>query len=168
MNENYKEAAKQRGEKRSADVEQRVEEAIATITEEIKENAGIYPKNGGAVSMNEVARRAGIHITTFYTATQRELGQRVRIWVDSIKKKEVVGRMRVRRTFQERAEDWKAKYLDLQNSHIKTELDLQQAEAERDDAIAMLERLRQEKEALLEMLKEAGKRKVTPIANKKK
>lgn len=108
--DNYKEAAKLRGEKRSSDVERRVQEAMVTITAEMKANGGIYPKNGGAVSMNEVARRAGIHATTLHTQKQSQLGERVKFWVVSLKKKEVVGRMRVRRTFAERAEGWKARY----------------------------------------------------------
>lgn len=164
----YKEAAKLRGEKRSADVERRVQEAMATITTEMKANSGIYPENGGAVSMNEVARRAGIHATTLHTAKQSALGERVKLWVDSLKKKEVVGRMRVRRTFAERAEDWKARYEALQNNHIKTELDLQQAEAERDEARSDVEKLRVENTLFFEFLEASGKGKVTPILPMKK
>lgn len=166
--DNYKEAAKLRGEKRSADVERRVQEAMATITAEMKANGGIYPQNGGAVSMNEVARRAGIHATTLHTAKQSELGERVKLWVDSLKKKEVVGRMRVRRTLAERAGDWKARYEALQNSHIKTELELQQAEAERDEARSDAEKLRAENAALLKLLEASGNAKVTPLHARKK
>ncbi len=153
MSDRYKEAARLRGEKRSADVKQRVQEAMATILAEIKANHGIYPHNGGAISMNEVARRAAIHNTTLHTPKQSELGEQVKLWVDSLKKKEVIGRMRVRRTFSERAEDWKTRYLALQNSHIKTELDLQQAEAERDEAKLEIGKLRDENAALLDLLR---------------
>ena len=168
VTDNYKEAAKLRGEKRSSDVERRVQEAMVTITAEMKANGGIYPKNGGAVSMNEVARRAGIHATTLHTQKQSELGEQVKFWVVSLKKKEVVGRMRARRTLAERAEDWKARYEALQNSHIKTELDLQQAEAERDEAKSDAEKLRTDNAALLELLEVSGGAKVISLHPRKK
>ena len=60
MSELHKEAARLRGEARSAGVEARVREAMVTIQKEMAANNGIYPENGGAVSMNEVARRAKI------------------------------------------------------------------------------------------------------------
>lgn len=167
MNDRYKEAARLRGEKRSADVEHRVQEAMATILAEMKANNGVYPHNGGAVSMNEVARRAGIHNTTLHTPKQSDLGERVRHWVGSLKNKEVVGRMRVRRTFAERAEDWKMRYLALQNCHIKTELDLQQLEADRDEARLELEKLRKENIALIDLLRTTTSS-ITPFNSRKK
>jgi hypothetical protein len=137
------------------------------IMAEMKANGGIYPHNGGAVSKNEVARRAGISETTLFTDKQKELGQQVTLWLDALKKKETIGRQRVRRTFVERAEDWKKRHDDLQDSHIKTELDLLLAQAERDEAVAEAQRLRNEKAALLEQLRLAGRSKVTAIPRRK-
>lgn len=168
MNERNKDAAKARGETRSADIVRRVEKAMTTIKAEMKGNSGVYPHNGGAISMAEVARRAGIHCTTLHTTTQQKLGEQVKLWVDTLKKKEVIGRVRVRRTFAERAEDWKARYLALQNSHIKTELDLQQAEAERDEARAETEKLCQKNAALLDQLMAGDTSKVTSITTRRK
>jgi AraC-like DNA-binding protein len=168
MSDQQKEAAIRRGEKRSAATALRVHAAMEAITSEIKDNGGIYPHNGGAVSMNEVSRRAGIHLTTLHTNTQHELGEQVKEWIASLKSKEIVGKTRVRRSFQERAEDWKARYLDLESSHIKTEFDLQQAEAERDQLRVELEKLRQDYSGLLAVLGEDPKSKVTPIGSRKK
>lgn len=163
MSNQFEKAALVRGEARSADVERKVKEAMDAIMTEMKANGGIYPANGGAVSKNEVARRAGISLTTLFSPKQKELGQKVTLWLDALKKKETIGRQRVRRSFVERAEDWKSRYLALQDSHIKTELDLQHAQAERDEAVAEAQRLRDEKAALLEQLRLAGNSKVTPI-----
>lgn len=163
MSNQFEKAALVRGEARSADVERKVKEAMDAIMTEMKANGGIYPANGGAVSKNEVARRAGISLTTLFSPKQKELGQKVTLWLDALKKKETIGRQRVRRSFVERAEDWKSRYLALQDSHIKTELDLQHAQAERDEAVAEAQRLCDEKAALLEQLRLAGNSKVTPI-----
>lgn len=167
MSNRFEKAALVRGAARSADVERKVKESMDAIMAEIKANGGIYPANGGAVSKNEVARRAGISLTTLFSAKQKELGQQVTLWLDALKKKETIGRQRVRRTFVERAEDWKSRYLALQDSHIKTELDLQFAQAERDEAVAEVQHLRDEKAALLEQLRLAGRSKVTPITKRK-
>lgn len=167
MSNRFEKAALVRGEARSAEVARKVKEAMDAIMAEMKANGGIYPHNGGAVSKNEVARRAGISETTLFTDKQKELGQQVTLWLDALKKKETIGRQRVRRTFAERAEDWKKRHDDLENSHIKTELDLLHAQAERDEAVAEAKRLRDEKAALLEQLRLAGRSKVTPISKRK-
>lgn len=163
MSDMHKTAAIARGEKRSADIARRVQIAMTTIMDEIKANKGIYPHNGGAISKNEVARRAEINPTTLFSPKQRALGERVTLWLDQLKNKETVGRMRVRRSFAERAEDWKTRYLALQMSHIKTELDLQHAEAERDEVRAEVAKLRQDYAALIDQLRLAGTSRVTPM-----
>ncbi|MBB2778401.1 UNVERIFIED_ORG: hypothetical protein HNP28_003748 [Comamonas terrigena] len=129
MSELHKEAAKRRGQARTEAVEARVREAMETIQIEMKANDGIYPKNGGAVSMNEVARRASISETTLFSPKQKELGKQVKSWIISLKKKEIVGRIKVQRTNFERSEAWRIKFLNLQDSHIATELELHEAEA---------------------------------------
>jgi cell shape-determining protein MreC len=117
--------------------------------------------------MNEVARRAGIHPTTFFSEAQRELGREVKAWVDSLKMGQVVGRMRVRRELAKRVEDWRTLYDSLADSHHKTELDLQQAQAERDHAVSEAEALRQENEQLKRLLDAATGNKVTALVPKK-
>jgi len=166
MSNSFEKAALARGEVRSADIARKVKDAMDIIKAELKANGGIYPANGGAISKNEVARRAGISLTTLFSPKQKELGRHVTLWLEALKKKETIGCQRVRRTFAERAEDWKSLFLALQNSHIKTELDLQGAQSERDDAVAEVKRLRDEKAALLEQLRLAGRSKVTPITKR--
>lgn len=156
MSERHREAALRRGAERTARVEQQVEAAMLAVKVEMQANGGIYPNNGGAVSMAEVARRAEINESTFYKKDNIALKERVALWLDSLKKKETVGRMRVRKTFQQRAESWKEKHDALANRHIRTELELQQLQAEH-------EKLRRDYDTLLEQMRVAGKKKVTPI-----
>ncbi|MBB5501645.1 hypothetical protein [Paraburkholderia sp. MM5384-R2] len=122
------------------------------IDEEMARNGGVYPHNGGAVSAAEVARRAGIHETTFYTAKQRDLGKEVKAWISGLKATNVVGRVRLRRTVAERLQEWMENYKGLAQSHRDTELELQQVEADRDAALVELERLRNENATLRENL----------------
>lgn len=159
MSEQHKIAAAKRGAAKTAKVHKQVDNAIRAITEEMQANGGIYPHNGGAVSMAEIARRAGINEATFYKKDNTALKERAALWLDTLKKKETVGRMRARKTFQQRAESWKEKYDALQNRHIITELQLQQLQSEH-------EKLQRDYDALLDQMRAGAASKVTPITKK--
>jgi AraC-like DNA-binding protein len=162
-----KEAARLRGEARTAGVEARVREAMRTIEKEMADNKGIYPANGGAVSMAEVARRAKISATTLFSPKQKELGKIVKAWIDSLKKTEVVGRKRVQRTVFERSEDWRNLFLALQDTHIATELDLQDAKVQLQNAQQSLAELTDKYDALREQLRANAGSTVTPFPKRK-
>lgn len=164
----HKEAAQRRGEARTAEVEAKVREAMTSIQKEMADNQGIYPANGGAVSMNEVARRAGISLTTLFSPKQKELGKLVKAWVESLKKTEVVGRKRVQRTLAERSEDWRNLFLALQDTHIATELNLQDAKVQLQEAQQSLADLTNKYDALLEQWRADAVSKVTPFPKRKK
>ena len=168
MSEIHKVAARLRGEARTAGVEARVREAMVTIQREMAANNGIYPENGGAVSMNEVARRAKISETTLFSPKQRELGKLVKAWVESLKKTEIVGRKNVQRTVFERSENWRNKYLALQDSHIATELDLQDAKVQLQDAQKAWDELNKKYEALLNQMRDRAASKITPFPKGKR
>lgn len=162
MSEQHKLAAAQRGAARTAQMEQKVVQAMQSIQTDMQTNGGIYPHNGGAVSMAELARRAGISESSFYKKEpdNRALKERADLWLDTLKKKETIGRMRVRKTFAQRAEDWKKKYHALEQRHIRTELELQSLQAD-------TQKLRKDNAALLEQLRLASASKVTPISKRK-
>lgn len=169
MSEQHKLAAARRGAARTAQMEKQVTESMQAIHADMQANGGIYPHNGGAVSMAELARRAGISESSFYKKAPENLAlkERAALWLDTLKKKETVGRMRVKKTFSQRAEDWKKKHDALQQRHICTELELQASKAEWEkegkeltERIANLER---QNAALLEQMRLAGASKVTPI-----
>ena len=163
MSDTHKEAARLRGKARTAGVEARVREAMVTIQQEMAANKGIYPENGGAVSMNEVARRAKISETTLFSPKQKELGKQVKGWVESLKKTEVVGRKNVQRSAFERSEDWRHKYLALQDAHIATELDIQDAMVQLQDAHKALADLKVKYDALLEQMRSGAAINVMPF-----
>lgn len=48
-----------------------VKAAIATMEEEMRSNGGIYPKNGGRLSLAEVCRRAQVHSITLMGEAHR-------------------------------------------------------------------------------------------------
>jgi hypothetical protein len=159
MSEQHKLAAAKRGAARTEKTLRQVEDAIRSIADDMANNGGIYPHNGGAVSMAEIARRAGINEATLYKKDNAALKERAALWLDTLKKKETVGRMRVRKTFQQRAESWKEKYDALQNRHIITELDLQRLQSEH-------EKLQRDYDALLDQMRAGAASKVTPIIKK--
>ncbi len=160
MSEQHKIAAAKRGAAKTAKVHQKVDDAIRAITAEMQTNGGIYPRNGGAVSMAEIARRAEINEATFYKKDNVALKERVSLWLDTLKKKETVGRMRVRKTFQQRAEGWHEKYKALETRHGITELQYQQLQAEH-------ERLQRDYNALLDQMRTGADAKVVAIPRKK-
>lgn len=161
MSEQHKIAAAKRGAAKTAKLHQKVDEAIRAIADEMRANNGIYPRNGGAVSMAEVARRAEINEATFYKKDNVALKERVSLWLDTLKKRETVGRMRVRKTFQQRAEGWCHKYKALETRHGITELQFQQLQAEH-------EKLRRDYDALLEQLRNGATGKVTSLPKGKR
>ncbi|WP_273428629.1 hypothetical protein [Chitinibacter tainanensis] len=159
MSEQHKLAAAKRGAARKEKVRQQLEDAIRAIAAEIAGNAGIYPQNGGAVSMAEIARRTGINEATLYKKDNTALKERAALWLETLKKKETVGRMRVSKSFQQRAEGWKEKYDALQSRHIITELQLQQLQSEH-------EKLQRDHAILLDQMRAGAVSKVTPIPKK--
>lgn len=156
MSEQHKIAAAKRGAEKTAKVHQKVKDAIRAIAAEMQANGGIYPHNGGAVSMAELARRAGINEATFYKKDNTALKERASLWLDTVKKKETVGRMRVRKTYQQRAESWHEKYKALETRHGITELQMQQLQAQ-------YEELQQKYDALLEQMRKGAESKVTVL-----
>lgn len=159
--------ALEQGAQRSDEVRIRVTVALRTIEGEISSNEGIYPHNKGALSLAEVARRADVHPTTFFSPKQRELGSEVKAWLEKLKTKETVGRGPVRRELATRVADWARLYEKLQQSHRDTELDLQQCQAELAIAGKEIARLQAENTRLQGLLGNAGSNKVSPIRPKK-
>ncbi|WP_072790041.1 hypothetical protein [Duganella sacchari] len=166
MSDRKKDAAKRRGEARTAQVEIRVREAMREIEKEMGENGSIYPQNGGAISMNEVARRAKISLTTLFSPKQQALGRQVKTWIDQLKENKITGRTRVRRAFQERADDWRKKFLDLQDVHRATELELQDSLAELEKCKRDADDLRTKNQLLLEQCRLLGTSMITRIPEK--
>jgi len=163
MSEVHKQAAKRRGMARTALVTAKVRDAMHSIKIEMAANGGIYPANGGAVSLNEVARRAGINETTLFSPKQKELKADVKAWIDSLREKEVVGRERVRRTVFERSEDWRKLYVALKDQHLLVELELQDAQVQLDAERSKYFKLSEQYDVLLNQLRNSSTTNVTAM-----
>lgn len=167
MSEQHKLAAIKRGAARTAQMEKQVTDAMQTIKGDIQANGGIYPHNGGAVSMAELARRANINESSFYKKGNEKLKERASLWLNTLKKKETVGRMRVKKELSQRANDWHKKYDALEQCHILTELQLQACEAELEqERMSFEERianLEKENAVLRDELRKAGASRITPL-----
>ncbi|MEJ5029898.1 hypothetical protein [Comamonas sp. MYb69] len=157
--------ALEQGEARADVVETAVRTAMRTIEAEIRDNEGIYPANKGALSANEVARRAGIHNTTLYGTRYKSLLQDIKSWKKKLETTAVTGRMRVKRELATRIADWRQLYDGLSESHRITELDLQETERKLEDANAELARLREKYDLLLKSNNISSNRKVVSIRN---
>lgn len=162
------ESAKKFGKMRSDGVRERVEKVMREIEQEMEANEGIYPHNKGAVSAAEVARRADVHQTTFFSPKQAELGNEVRTWLKNIKEGKIVGRGRVHREMAKRVSDWKKLHDDLAQSHRDTELELQQTQADLGKAQDQIQQLKAENDQLRKMLQTTGAAKLLSMPIKGK
>lgn len=144
MAEYHKIAAAKRGAARSKALSSAVDQAMCIILEDMKGNGGIYPHNGGAVSIAEIARRADVNESSLYKKQNFELKERVNLWLQQLQKKETIGRKRVRKHLKDVAREWKARYEALDSNNIVTHLKLQQMEAENLKLKAEVESLREQ------------------------
>lgn len=144
MAEHHKLAAAKRGATRTEALNAAVDQAMRVILEDMKGNGGIYPHNGGSVSMAEIARRADVNESSFYKKQNVQLKERANLWLQQLQKKETIGRKRVRKHLKEVARDWKARYEALDSHNIVTHLKLQQLESENLKLKAEVESLREQ------------------------
>lgn len=158
MTDKHKHAAILRGAARTEKMGMAVKEAMRVIHADMQANGGIYPQNGGAVSMAELSRRAGISESSFYKKEPENIALKdmANLWLDTLKKTESVGRMRVKKSLAQKAEDWQQKYHALEQRHLRTELELQ-------SLAAQMHKLQKENAALADKISKQVKTNVTSI-----
>lgn len=149
MSDRHQLAALKRGAARKEKVAEAVDAAMRSISQDMKANGGVYPHNGGAVNILELARQAGINESTFYKPANVELKKRASLWLETLQKKETVGRKRVKKTYQQRAQALQERLDTLSSEYLVVNLQLQQCEAEK-------VKLRADYEALLEQVRTGG------------
>lgn len=154
--ERMRQAALSRYDSNAEETHKRVRAIMHTIKEEMAANAGIYPQNKGAVSLAEVARRAGIHPVTFHKERYVELAREVKLWLETLRQGATVGRVRVRKELGTRVQEWKQLYESLRETHRVTETDLAYAQARLQEALT-------ENGVLHQRVAELSKRKVVPL-----
>jgi hypothetical protein len=97
--------------RRTEKVRAALEQAKKEILEEIKDNDGIYPRNGGALSQAELCRRAGVAQATLQNATHRATTLvAVNKWLREVRASSVSGRTSVNSTITKRVDRWKEDY----------------------------------------------------------
>lgn len=154
--ERMRTAAKARHDANTQQAYERVREAMRLIQQEMAANQGIYPQNKGAVSLAEVARRAGMHPVTFHKPNYQELIEEVKAWLHELKSGAIVGTKRVHKALGTRLQEWKQLYNDLLESHQISETDLARTNIR-------LKELEDECRELRKKLSEATSLKVVPL-----
>lgn len=97
---------------RTEAVRQRAKRAQQQIESEIEENLGVYPFNGGRLTIAELCRRAHIsNITLYGTRHRQTTKQEIEDWLNRIRTCLTTGRVAVRRRVTERADIWRERYL---------------------------------------------------------
>lgn len=155
-----RDAALARGNKAAEQTFLRVRAIMTEVQQEMAGNEGIYPHNKGALSLAEIARRAGIHPFTFHKPRYQDLSEEVKLWLQALKQKTVVGRVRVRKEMGVRVQEWKELYDDLLETHRITETDLAYAQSRLDEVTKENEQLRLQ-------LGDAAKLRVVPLRQTK-
>lgn len=149
---------------RSSAFTAKLERAMRKMELEIEHNEGIYPLNGGRVSIAELCRRADVSDITLHTKVHRNTTRMfVQRWIDQIKCSTVQGKKQVRRTVTDRAERWKDAFNRLATKvHIDelTFISLSAAVKEANSRIGELEQINAE---LVRQLKHAGSIAVVPL-----
>lgn len=158
--ERMRQAALSRYDSNAEETHKRVRAIMRAIQEEMDANAGIYPLNKGAVSLAEVARRAGIHPVTFHKERHVELASEVRLWLETLRKGATIGRVRVRKELSTRVQEWKQLYESLRETHRLTETDLAYANARLQETMT-------QNGVLHERIAELSKRQVLPLKSAK-
>lgn len=135
-----KEKAKQRGVLRAEAVATKVRQAMKDILLEMSKHDDDYPRDSRLVTEALLYERAGVHWTTLSknTETYGGLLAEVKEWKAALNERKPT-RENERRTPVERLNDAKDLYDRLLKSFQFVELELQQAEAERDRALKKLE-----------------------------
>jgi hypothetical protein len=160
MADHHKIAAQKRGAARSASLRDAVKKAQDTILQEMKDNVGIYPHNGGNVSLAELARRADVNESSFYKSQNVKLKEESIQWLENLKSGATIGRKRVRKHLKEAVSDWKERFETIQHNYVVNQLKLQDAEAQ---VIALKSEIESLRSQLL-----AAPSNVTSIASKAK
>jgi hypothetical protein len=124
------------GGRRHDAVVMKVTKIMRTIEQEIEANQGLYPSNGGALNLSELARRSGIGEKTLFAASYKDTfkSRVVDPWLLKIKGGETASKRDAKRSAAQRVSEWRELYGDLLTAYRISELDWQEARRLRAEA----------------------------------
>ena len=142
--EKMRAAALVRGQRVAAELRIQITTAMDTIAEEIKANQGIYPRNGGNVTLKEVAERAELSESVFYKKNYLDLAAAMRVRLAAFKEETSASTKPRRKPPEERVEIWRNLYESLLESYRLAETDYRLANEQLHEAKETIETLQLE------------------------
>lgn len=109
--ENSAEALAKHAKTRSLQIHNKLHAAMKAMDLDIEQNEGIYPLNGGRISLSEVCRRAGVHKVTLQGLSHKNTTKPlIETWLKRVHGHLITGSKSVRKSVTSRANDWEKKY----------------------------------------------------------
>jgi hypothetical protein len=166
--EQIRTSATAQGERRHDAVVAAVTQAMRTIEQEIQANQGLYPGNGGALTLNELVRRAYIGPKTLFGAKFKDGFKKevVDPWLVSSKGVPASSRREAKKSAAQRVSEWRDLYDDLLTAYRVSELDGHEARRVRKEAEEMIQQLKDENKELRQKLNQVTKGNVTALPRK--
>ena len=154
---------------RTANVIAKVKEAMKAMELDIQNSEGIYPFNGGRITVAEVCRRANISNMTLQAPSHRDSTKVVvEEWIKKLTVRLTTGAKLVRRAVTDRAEEWKRVHDEIATAYHIDHLTLVNVRADLGDAQNRIKELEKINATLLEQLTKVSGLNVTPIEKGKK
>jgi hypothetical protein len=141
-------AAYLRGMARSTEVSEKIEMVIKNVRDTVEKNGGTYPTSEPLLSINDISRRAGLHVTTVFGKKHTKTLEEIKKFLADLRTENSKGVPSKRKSLQQRNSEWEAKYAALQQCFRDTELELQTRDDEFKQAISKNEELKDENEDL--------------------
>ncbi len=135
----------------------KVKDAMKRMELDIQNNEGIYPFNGGRITVAEVCRRANISNMTLQ-APAHKVGTKIIVeeWIKKLTARLTTGTKIVRRAVTDRAEEWKRVHDEIATAYHIDHLTLVNVRAELDEAQGRIRELEAVNATLIEQLRKVS------------
>lgn len=149
---------------RTTKVISKVREAMKVMELDIQTSEGIYPFNGGRISVAEVCRRAKISNMTLQAPAHRDSTKVVvEEWIKKLTVRLTTGAKIVRRAVTDRAEEWKRVHDEIATAYHIDHLTLVNVRVELDEAHGRIRELEKINAVLIEQMQKVSGMNVTNI-----
>lgn len=154
---------------RSALVVVKLQKAMREMELEVEQHDGLYPLNGGRITVAEVCRRAGVSEGTLHTSTHRKTTRSlVSDWVKGATAAVIQGSKRIRRVVTDRADDWKKAHGEIATAYHIGKLEVVDLKAALADAGRRIADLEQTNATLLSQLDKISSSNVARLPPRKR